>query len=128
MPGIPNYPKDMGTEWMNLKRQVKDAWTSSNSRTPYQKLAAGALAVSSSLKILAGAYLEFVYSNGIIGMTIGRHFWGSDPVDGMFFKRVDGSLAMWIFTRLSDGFGYSAIFDQEQNVISRMMVRKQGYC
>lgn len=117
MPGTPKYPKDQGTEWMNLKTQVKNAFTSANSRVPYQKITAGILRVASSLEIMAGAFIKFVYSNSIIGMVMGRHTSGSDPVDGVFIRRVDGSTAFWIFTRVSDGYGFSALYDQSNNII-----------
>lgn len=117
MPGIPNYPKDMGTEWMNLKRQVKDAFTSANSRVAYQKIAAGVLKVSSSLEILAGAFIKFVYSTGVTGMIMGYHLQGVEPAEGVFIRRIDGTTALWIFNRLSDGYGFTAIYDQENNGI-----------
>lgn len=117
MPGTPNYPKDMGIEWMNLKRQVKDAFTSANSRVPYKKITAGILNVSSSLKILAGASLTFVYESTALGMILGRHSDGVDDVDGIFVRRNDGSLAMWIYNRVSDGYGYTSFYDQSNNTI-----------
>lgn len=117
MPGTPNYPKDMGTEWMNLKQQVKSAFTSANSRVPYQKIAAGVLKVSSSLEVLAGAFIKFSYGAGGLGMLLGRHVTGGEPAEGIFIRRNDGSLAMWIYNRISDGFGFSALYDQDSNGI-----------
>lgn len=116
--GTPNYPRDMGTEWMNLKKAVKDAFTSANSRVPYQKIAAGILKVSSSLEVLAGAFISFVYSGGELGMILGRHITGDlEPAEGMFLRRNDGSIALWIFNRISDAYGFTAIYDQSGNGI-----------
>lgn len=117
MAGLPKYPKDMGTEWMQLKRDVKSAFTSANSRVPYGKIGAGVLRVLSSLTIEAGAFIKFVYQSGITGMIVGRHTGGGDPVDGMFIKRADGTIAFWMYSRVSDGYGYTAIYDQQGNAV-----------
>ena len=111
--GTPLYPKDMGTEWMNLKKQVKDAFTSANARTAYTKMAAGVLRVSSSLEILAGAFMKFVYPSNETGMIFGRHLAGADQADGFFIQRNDGSLAFWLYNRVDDGYGYTSIYDQD---------------
>lgn len=111
------YPKDMGTEWMKLKREVKDAFTSANSRVPYQKIGAGVVQIFSSLQIQAGAFLRFSFATNATGMFMGRHFSGGDAVDGMFMRRADNSLAFWTFTRVSDGYGYTAIYDRQGNAI-----------
>lgn len=115
--GTPLYPKDMGTEWMNLKKQVKDAFTSANSRVPYQKIAAGVLKVSSSLEVLAGAFIKFSYGAGGTGMILGRHSTGGENAEGIFINRNDGSTAFWIFNRLSDGYGFTVLYDQDHNGI-----------
>lgn len=117
MAGLPKYPKDMGTEWMQLKQDVKNAFTSANGRSAYTKIGAGILRVLTSLTIEAGAYLRFIYQSGITGMWIGRHVSGSDDVDGMFIKRTDGTVAFWMFSRVSDGYGYTAIYDQQGNAV-----------
>lgn len=115
--GTPIYPKDAGTEWMNLKRQVKDAWTSANSRVAYQKIGAGVLKVFQSLEVQAGAFIKYVFTGGVTGMLMGRHLSGSDPVDGIFIARPDGSTALWIHSRVSDGYGFTALYDQQNNII-----------
>lgn len=52
MPGTPRYPKEMGIEWMDLKRSVKDAFTSANSRVPFRTIAKGFLTlVTGGLKV-----------------------------------------------------------------------------
>ncbi len=111
------YPKDQGTEWMNLKREVKNAFTSANSRVPYQKIGAGILQVFQSLQMQAGAFMSFNHENGELGLFLGRHVSGPDAVDGWFMQRADGSLSFWSYTRVSDGYGYTAIYDREGNVI-----------
>lgn len=111
------YPKDMGTEWMNLKRQVKDAFTSANSRVPYAKIGAGIVQIFTSLQIQAGAFFRFTFSNNQLGMFLGRHFIGDDPADGLFIRRNDGTLSFWSYTRVDDGFGYTAIYDRQGNIV-----------
>lgn len=115
--GTPLYPKDLGTEWMKLKTNVKDAFTSANSRVPYAKIGAGVLKVFQSLEIQAGAVLRFMWPGGIIGMLLGRHTQGPDDADGMFILRPDGSTAFWVSNRVSDGYGFTAIYDQSGNII-----------
>jgi hypothetical protein len=111
--GTPLYPKDMGTEWMNLKQQLKGAFTSANSRVPYQKIAAGVLKVASSFEMLAGSFMQFNWASGQLGMILGRHFTGGDPAEGIFLRRSDGKLALWIFNRTTDNFGFTALYDQD---------------
>lgn len=111
------YPKDQGTEWMNLKRQVNDIFTTANSRTAYQKIGAGILNVFQSIQIQAGAFMTFKYPNGTTGMYMGRHSDGSNDVDGVYFARSDGSVVLWSYSRVSDGYGYFAIYDKSGNVI-----------
>ncbi len=121
------YPKDMGTEWMKLKSSVKDAFTSANSRVPYQKIGAGVVQIFSSLTVAAGAWFQFTFANNQLGMFIGRHYTGGEPADGLFIRRVDGSLAFWSFTKTETGFGYTAIYDRLGNIIlSDDAVKEQG--
>jgi hypothetical protein len=115
--GTPLYPKDMGTEWMKLKTNVKDAFTSANSRVPYAKIGAGVLKVFQSLEMQAGSFLRFIWPGGNTGMLLGRHVNGPDDADGIFILRPDGSTALWITTRVSDGYGFTAIYDQSNNII-----------
>jgi hypothetical protein len=46
MPGIPLYPRDFRDDINQIKRDVKDAWTSANSRQPYTKIAASNIVIS----------------------------------------------------------------------------------
>lgn len=111
------YPKDLGTEWMNLKRQVNDAFTSANSRVPYAKIGAGVVQIFSSLQVQAGAFFRFTFANNQLGMFMGRHFTGGDAADGLFIRRIDGSLAFWSFTKVDEDYGYTAIYDRQGNII-----------
>lgn len=118
MPGMPKYPKDQGTEWMKLVRQVNNAFTSANRRIPYQKITAGVLNVSNVISILAGALLRFFYSTGATGLLMGRHSTGGgDPVDGMILRRADSSLVMWSFSSVADGSGFWGMYDKANHRI-----------
>lgn len=113
-----NYPKDQGTEWMNLKRQVKNAFTSANSRVPYQKIAAGVLKVSSSLEILAGAFLKFFYPNGVEGVLLGSNIgFSGEPNQGIVIRKGTGRTAFTSLTALSDGTGFTGIWDGTGNIV-----------
>lgn len=117
MPGTPKYPKDQGTEWMNLKTAVKGAFTSANSRKAFAKIGAGILSVFESIQVQAGAFISFRFANNTLGLFMGRHTSGGDPVDGIYIRRSDGTVAFWIYSRVDNGFGFSAMYDQEENVI-----------
>lgn len=112
-----NYPKDMGTEWNRLKQDVKSAFTSANSRQPYQKIAAGILKVSTSLEVLAGAYLKFLWSNGGDGIYAGRFQYVGSPHDGILVYNRNGTFAFSSVSKVSDGSGYTAIWDKASNVV-----------
>lgn len=112
-----NYPKDQGTEWMKLKRQVKDAFTSANSRVPYQKIAAGVVKISTSLELLAGSFLKFFYEGGADGIYMGRMTHHGGPADGVYIRRNGGGTAFTSTTRVSDGFGFTAVWDTQDNVV-----------
>lgn len=115
--GTPLYPKSIGTEWMKLKTDVKNAFTAANSRIPYQKIGAGILKVFDTLEMQAGSLIRFVWHTGITGLLVGRHIAGTDDADGIFMRRPDGSTALWIWSRVSDGYGYTGIYDQNGNVV-----------
>jgi hypothetical protein len=115
--GTPLYPKDLGTEWMKLRTGIKDAFTSANTRVPYEKIGAGVLKVFQELEMQAGSVLKFLYSNGVTGVIIGRHESGSGPADGLYIQRADGTIALWTFSRVADGSGFTAIYDQSENII-----------
>lgn len=124
-----NYPKDQGTEWFNLNQKVKNAFTSANSRVPYQKIAAGILKVSTSLEILAGAFLKFSYNTTDDGLFIGSNIlFSGSTTEGMYIKRNHGGGAS--FTSLFDittGAGFTGIWDSNGNiVVSDDSVAAQG--
>lgn len=119
------YPKNMGTEWMNLKQDVKNAFTSANSRIPYTRIGAGIVQIFTSLQIQAGAFLRFTFANNQLGMFLGRHVTGGDQADGLFIRRNDGTLAFWTFTKVDDGFGYTAIYDRQGNILFSDDANKQ---
>lgn len=112
-----NYPKDMGTEWNRLKQDVKSAFTSANSRQPYQKIAAGILKVSTSLEVLAGAYIKFIWSTGDTGMYMGRFTLLGVPYDGLLVYQQSGGFAFSSYNKVSDGSGFTAIYDGAGNVV-----------
>lgn len=117
MPGTPLYPKDMATEWINLKKQVKSAFTSGNQKPAFNKIAAGVLNVFTSLVVEAGAYIVARYESGVDGVFFGRMLLGSDTVEGFNIADQEGNYRFVSFSRLSDGYGYTAIYDGSDNII-----------
>lgn len=111
------YPKDQGTEWMNLKKSVKNAFTSANSRVPYQKIAAGILKISNSLQILAGAVMQFNYINQDDGIFMGSNIsFSGELSEGVYVKRHGGTAFTSLF-RISDGYGFTGIWDGQNNIV-----------
>jgi hypothetical protein len=118
MPGIPLYPKDQGTEWMNLKQQVKNAFTSANARVPYQKIAASIVRIASSLEILAGAFLKFTYENNTDGIYIGSGIsFSGEPHEGMYIRRNTGETMFTALTAIDDGAGFTGVWDKSGNIV-----------
>jgi hypothetical protein len=115
--GTPLYPKDQATEWQNMKKDVRMLFTSATYRRALQQIGATALKVWKSIEIQAGAFLSFQYANGTIGMFMGRHWTGSEDADGIIIRRADSSIALWIHSRVSDGYGFSALYDKTGNII-----------
>lgn len=114
-----NYPKDQGTEWFNLKQQVKSAFTSANSRIPYQKIAAGILKVSTSLEILSGAFLKFSYIHYDDGIYMGSNvLFSGNLTEGLYIRNnKNGNAAFTSLYRISDGYGFTGIWDSVGNVV-----------
>lgn len=113
-----NYPKDQGTEWLNLKRQVKDAFTSANKRVPYQKIAAGILKVSTVLEVLAGAYMKYTFMNGIDGIFLGSAIsLNGQDAEGIIIKRNSGRTMFSSASQIDDGYGYTAVWDVDGRVV-----------
>lgn len=113
----PLYPKDQGTEWMNLKRQVKDAFTSANSRVPYAKIGAGIVRVFTSLVIEAGAYLAARYENGAYGLFFGTFSLSGIDHQGFVIFNPEGSTAFQTYYRNSDAYGFTAVWDRSNNIV-----------
>lgn len=113
-----NYPKNQGTEWINMKQQIKNAFTSANSRVPYQKIAAGILKVSTSLEILSGAFLKFFYSNGTDGIYMGSHIdFGGENNEGFYVRRNTGTVMLSALSKTSDGSGFTALWDSSGSIV-----------
>lgn len=117
MAGIPLYPKDMATEWMNLKREVKGAFTSANTKPAFSKIAAGVLNVFTSLVVEAGASIVARYASGIDGIYFGRMFFDSEEAEGFYILDRDGVLRFLSYSRVSDGYGFTGIYDGSGNII-----------
>lgn len=117
MAGIPLYPKDMATEWMNLKKEVKGAFTSANTKPAFNKIAAGVLNVFTSLVVEAGASIVAKYGSGLDGIYFGRMVLGPDDVEGMLINDQTGNIRFVSFSKTSDGYGYTAVFDSSGNIV-----------
>lgn len=115
--GTPNYPKDMATEWQDMKKNVRNLFTSANFKRAYQQIGATGLRVYKFLEMQAGSYVVFKYSNGINGMWFGRHTTGSEDADGMIVRRSDGTVALWLHSHVDDDGGFTAFFDKAENII-----------
>lgn len=116
--GTPNYPKDMGTEWQKLKREVKGAFTSGNLRKGFQQLSAGILDVFGKLVIHPGGSLVSQYTTGTTALLIGTHFLsgGGGQVEGVIIRRPSGSLVFWTYGQGgSDSFW--ALYDKGGRII-----------
>jgi hypothetical protein len=117
MPGTPLYPKDMATEWMNLKKQVKGAFTSGNSKTAFAKIGAGAVSIFTSLVVEAGAFVQTKYENGESGFYFGHLLVGGLPAEGIIMRRPDASLLFSSYAEIDTGNGFTAIYDKSGNII-----------
>lgn len=112
-----NYPKSMGIEWIKLKQDVKSAFTAANTRQPYAKIGAGILTVASSLTVLAGAFMKFKWANGDDGIYMGRFTLAGQPHDGIIVYQYTGGLAFSSYNKVSDGSGFTAVYDGEGNIV-----------
>jgi hypothetical protein len=112
------YPKDQGTEWMKLRKDVKNAFTSANSRVPYQKIAAGVLKISNSLQVLAGAFMRFSYIDQTDGIYMGSNImFTGEATEGIYIRRNNGSTAFTSLTRVSDHYGFTGIWDKGGQIV-----------
>lgn len=114
--GTPNYPKDMASEWNQLKRDVKNAFTSSNLRTGMAKIGAKAIEITGSLMLNAGATLVSRYDNGVSALRVGPAVYNGLPVGQVIVKRFDGSTAMQVFGGQGVA-GFFSIHDKDGNIL-----------
>lgn len=114
--GTPNYPKDMASEWNQLKRDVRNAFTSSNLRTGMAKIGAKVIEITGQLVLNAGALLLAKYRNGVGAFRVGESFYNGLPVGQVSIKRYDGSTALQVFG--GEGVdGFFSIHDRGGNII-----------
>jgi hypothetical protein len=103
---------------MKLKRDIKNAFTSANSRVPYQKIAAGVLKISNSLQVLAGAVMKFSYINQDDGIYMGSNImFTGDASEGIYIRRNNGTTAFTSLFRVSDHYGFTGTWDGAGNVV-----------
>lgn len=114
--GTPNYPRDMASEWNQVKRDVKNAFTSANLRTGMAKIGAKVIEVTGQLALNAGATLISRYANNNVSMLVGKHTSGDRDIQGFYFRRPDGTLAMWAWGD-EDNEGFLSIYDKQGHTI-----------
>lgn len=113
--GTPLYPKNMATEWMNLKKKVNSTFTSANMKTAFAKIGAGVLNVFTALVIEAGASMRAKYQSGNTGVYFGTL--EGELEEGLSVLDNTGNYSFISFSRISDGYGYTAIYDKSGNQI-----------
>lgn len=114
--GTPNYPKDMASEWNQLKRDVRNAFTSSNLRTGMAKIGAKVIEITGTLALNAGATLIAKYDNGVNALRLGPSIYNGITVGQFTVRRYDGSTAMQVFGGPGVA-GFFSIHDQAGNII-----------
>ncbi|MEV4269499.1 hypothetical protein [Micromonospora aurantiaca (nom. illeg.)] len=114
--GTPKYPKNFSDEWRQIKRDVKNAYTSSNSRKGMAKIGTRIIEVTGELILEAGAKLAAKYENGVEAFAVQKSWYGDIPVGQVLIRRFNGSPAMEVFGG-ADDTGFFAIYDQNNNII-----------
>lgn len=114
--GIPNYPKSFADEWTQIKRDVKNAYTSANLRTGMAKIGARVIEITGHLILNAGASLIAKYDNGQNAFYIHHTEYGGGTVGQTVIQRYDGSMAFQVFGGEHDP-GYVSIHDAVGNAI-----------
>lgn len=114
--GTPNYPRDMASEWNQMKRDVKNAFTSANLRTGMAKIGAKVIEITGQLSLNAGATLITRYTNNNTSMLVGKHSTGDTPIQGFWFRRPDGTIAIWAWGDDNNN-GFLAMYDKQEHVI-----------
>lgn len=114
--GIPNYPKSFADEWTQIKRDVKNAYTSANLRTGMAKIGAKVIEITGELILNAGAKLIARYDNGRNAFYVQHLEYNGGTVGQTAINRYDGSLAFQVFGGEHDP-GYVSIHDAAGNAI-----------
>lgn len=114
--GTPNYPKNFSSEWNQLRRDVKNAFTSANLRTGMAKIGAKVIEITGELAMNAGAILRAKYTSGGSALYVGPVTLGGQPAQGVLINRPDGSRAFDV-TGAEDGQGFIGIWDRSSHVI-----------
>lgn len=115
--GVPQYPRNLATEWNQMKREVKSAFTTGNLRTGMAKIGARVIEITGELVLNAGAKLVTKYENGNTAFEVGRFYLTSgETAQGFYFKRPDGSLSLWGYST-DNGSGWLGLYDRMGNII-----------
>lgn len=114
--GTPNYPKDMASEWNQLKRDVRNAFTSANLRTGMAKIGAKVIEITGELALNVGATLRAQYANGVNALYVGPGNYNGKTVAKVGIRRYDGSQVLSVFGS-ADEPGYFSIQDPQGNII-----------
>lgn len=116
--GTPNYPRDMATEWQKLKRDVKNTFTSANTRPGTQSIGTRVVDIFTGLVLHAGAFFRALYSNETEAVLIGRHKDSlGNEVEGLVIRRPNGSTVLWAFGTADTGDAFWAMYDKNTNII-----------
>jgi hypothetical protein len=114
--GTPNYPKDFASEWNQVKRDVKNAFTSANLRTGMAKIGAKVIEITGELALNAGAVLRTKYQDGSTALYIGPATAGGEPVQAFILRRPNGARALDMYGGETLP-GFIAIWDMADNII-----------
>lgn len=116
--GTPNYPKDMAGEWNKLKREVKGAFSSANTRIGGESIGQKLVNIYNGLILHAGAFLRLIYANGSEALYIGQHTVSGNPVEGIIIRRPSGSLVFWAYgTSAGAQDAFWSLWDKAGNIV-----------
>lgn len=114
--GIPNYRKDIGTEWQKTQRKIRNNFTSANSSTGSTVIATDFLQITGQLTIAAGGKFVASYTNGQQALYIGPINVDGVSGEGIVIKRADGTEALRV-EGLSSLDGSWSLKDVDQNTV-----------
>ena len=114
--GTPNYPKDMSSEWNQMKRDVKNAFTSANLRTGMAKIGAKVIEITGSLIMNAGAMLAAKYTNNVNALWIGKSSYNGQEVGQIAMRRYDDTVCLQVFGGENEA-GFFSIQDRNGSII-----------